>query len=371
MSIIAVPQKEYQRLQAVQRFLNLELQKEKELQEIVELASDLCETPMALITLIGEDVQYCKFKVGTDLNQQALEYSFCKDLINSTDLLVIPDTLADTSYCNNPFVTGDPGIRFYAGAPLITHDGHFLGCLSVLDTCAREFSYVHKHLLKVLAKRIIQIMEFDLSLKVLNEQFQQVRESETKLRSFFESSTACHLLLGRNMEILAFNKNMAEFINRIYNVTLYEGIHVSEILDGRVLASFEADYQNALHGNAVHFQREVLYTNERIWWAVSFEPCVDCQGNTIGISYSARDITEHKLSEEQIIQQNESLKNIAHIQSHELRKPVASIMGLMHIIEEEDFSPCKEVLLMMKKAVESLDTEIRKIVNFTHPANTE
>jgi PAS domain S-box-containing protein len=372
MKDITVHQNERLRLQAVQRFLNLELPKEKELQEIVELASELCETPIALITLIGEDVQYCKFKVGTDLDENAREYSFCKELIGHTDLLIVSDTLAHPNFRNNPYVLGDPHIRFYAGAPLITHDGHFLGCLSVLDTCAREFSHLHQHLLRVLAKRAIQIMEFDMSLKVLNDQFAMVKESEDKLRSFFESSAACHLLIGKSMEILAFNKNMAEFIERMYGVKLYEGIQISEILQGRVLTRFIADCEMALSGIPVHFEREVDYReqNERIWWSVSFEPCRNCSGELIGISYNARDISVQKSHQQQILEQNESLKSIAYAQSHELRKPVASILGLMQLIEGEDFTATREELVLMKKAVESLDTEIRKIVNYANSSDT-
>ncbi|MBS7563525.1 PAS domain S-box protein [Mucilaginibacter sp. Bleaf8] len=360
-----MPHNELQRLQAVKRFLSLDLNKDKELQEIVELASELCETPIALITLITEDIQYMKYKVGTDLEQIAREFAFCNEMIEQEDMLVVPDTHQHHNFCNNPYVTGQPNIRFYAGAPLITHDGMFLGCLSVLDTQPRSFSAAHQKLLRVSAKRVIQIMEFDLSLKVLNQQYFQAKDSAIKLRSFFESSAECHLLIGTHFEVIVFNKNMAEFTQRVYGIKLYQGISINEVLEGEELNAFKSNYELALTGVPVSLERKMNYNGEDIWWAITYTPCLNADSEVIGVSYNARDITRHKLHKQQILDQNESLRNIAYVQSHELRKPVASIMGLMHIFEEEGFTASKEGLMIMKQAVNDLDTQIRKIVSYT------
>lgn len=358
-------QRELDRLQAVNRFLTLKIDKDQNLQEIVELAAELCETPIALISLIEDDTYYLNFKVGTDADKTLRKDTFCQYLINKGELLIVTDALTDSRFADNPYVTGKPNLRFYAGIPLTTHDGHNLGSLCVVDIQPKQLTEAQKHLLKILSKRIVQIMEFEFSLNILKEQYLQAKDTEIKLRSFFESGGACHLLLNRELEVIAFNKNMADFIKRIYQVELSAGVLVSDVLVGPALERFENECQMALNGTPLRFEREVKYPEETIWWFVTFEPGYNTEGEIIGVSFNASDITERKLHEKQIITQNNSLKSIAYIQSHELRKPVASILGFMEIFKGNDYQATSEELLMMESAVTELDDKIRNIVNFT------
>ncbi|MBK0378892.1 GAF domain-containing protein [Mucilaginibacter segetis] len=352
---------------AVNRFLNLKMDTRQELQEIAELVAEICNTPAALITVMGHDTKYIKFTSANynDDESHIWEDSFCAFLIKSAKELIVSDALLDKRFANNPAVTNAPHVRFYAGVPLTTHDGHSLGSLCILDTKPRQLSDSQLHLLKVLAKRIVLITEFDFSLNIMKEQYLEAKSSEMKLRSFFESSGSCHVLLGREMEILAFNKNMADFIEKMHYVSLSIGINICQILKDKHLETFKADYKKALNGKTVEFEREVNYRGELIWWHVIFEPQYDQQRNIIGVSYNATDITEQKQYEQQILAQNESLKKIAYVQSHELRRPVASIMGLMEIIKNENYKPAREELMMMEKAVQELDERIRNIVSMT------
>jgi signal transduction histidine kinase len=359
-----MPQRELERLQAVHRFLNLKIDKDENLQEIVELAAELCETPIALITLSDEGTRYFKFKAGMDMSQHISKDAFCEHL-TANELMIVPDVNHDPRFANASYVIGSPHVCFYAGIPLTTHDGHNLGSLCVMDIEARQLTAAQKRLLTVLGKRVIQIMEFESSLLILKKQYVQAKDAEIKLRSFFESGGACHLLIGKELEVIAFNKNMSVFLERIYHVELYAGILVSQILTGPALEQFIKEYQVALTGTTVKYEREVKYLNETIWWFVTFEPGYNQEGEIIGISYNAYDITERKLHEQQIMAQNNSLKNIAHIQSHELRRPVASILGLMELFKSNNYQATKEELLMMEYAAKELDDKIRNIVTFT------
>lgn len=360
-----MPQRELERLQAVHRFLNLDIHKEAELQEIVELAAELCDTPMAMITLIDDKTEYFMFKIGTALERDLRKNSFCQYVIDRQALLVIPDALADERFAANPHVTGYPHIRFYAGAPLITHDGLTLGTICILDTRPNVLSVAQQHLLKVLAKRVIQFMEFEFSIQILKEQFLKAKGAEIKLRSFFESSVACHLLLGRDQEVLAYNKNMAQLLQRLHQVTVHTHMKVGKILKKKSLTVFLKDYRKALKGEMTRLEREVVYPNgEVIWWEVTYEPASDDSGEIIGVSYNAIDITERKLDEQRILAQNESLKQIAHIQSHELRRPVATIIGLVDLFQSEDRLVSREDLAMLAQVTAELDEKIKKIVQF-------
>ncbi|MEO6520490.1 MAG: GAF domain-containing protein [Mucilaginibacter sp.] len=360
-----MPQQELDRLQTVHRFLTLKIDRDRNLQEIAELASELCETPIALISLIEEDKQYFKYKVGIDLEYVMRTDTFCQHLPPGNDLLIIEDSLLDTRVINNACVISEPNVRFYAGIPLNTHDGHNLGSLCVIDTQPRQINKAQQHLLKVLGKRIIQIMEFEFSLNILKEQYIQAKEAETKLRSFFESGNSCHSLIGKELEIIAFNRNMAEFIERTYNVEMHAGMKVDEILSGPALERFVDEYKTALSGIPLRYEREVTYPTETIWWAITFDPGYNAEGEIIGISFNAYNITERILHEQQILAQNDSLKNIAHIQSHELRRPVASILGFMEIFRSNGYQATHDELLLMEYATKELDVRIRNIVDYT------
>lgn len=360
-----MPQEELDRLQAVNRFLNLEIDTGKNLQEIVELAAELCETPIALISLIDDDTYYINFKVGTDEEKTLRKDTFCQYLSKKNELLIVPDASADARFANNPYVTGKPNVRFYAGIPLTTHDGHNLGSLCVIDHHTRPISDAQKHLLRVLGKRIVQLTELELSIKILKKQYLQARDAEIKLRSFFESGSSCHLLISPELRVITFNKNMADLIRRIYRIELFAGTPVSSVLSGPALERFVNECNMALSGISLSYEREVAYPQETIWWHITFEPGFNNEGETIGISFNAYDITERKLQEKQILDQNESLKNIAHIQSHELRKPVASILGLMEIFKGNGYQSTTEELKILESATKELDDKIRDIVKFT------
>lgn len=358
-------QQELERLQAVNRFLTLEIHKDQNLQEIAELASELCETPIALISLMEDDKQYFKYKVGIDVEHVMRSDTFCQHLPNGNEMLIIADTLLDNRVKNNPCVTGEPKVRFYAGVALTTHDGHILGSLCVIDIKPHELTIAQKHLLKVLSKRVIQIMEFEFSLNILKEQYLQAKDTENKLRSFFESGNSCHILIGKELEVITFNKNMAEFIERIYAVKLYASIKVSEVLSGPALERFMGECETAFNGTPLRYEREVAYPNETIWWATTFDPGYSAEGEIIGISFNAYDITERILHEKQIIDQNNSLRKIADIQSHGLRRPVASILGFMEIFKSNGYVASYDELLLMETATKELDERIRNIVDYT------
>ncbi|WP_161597072.1 GAF domain-containing protein [Dyadobacter flavalbus] len=361
-----MPLRELERLQAVHRFLHLQINKEVEINNIVKLAAEICGTPTALVTLLDDQTQYIRFKFGFDKDETSQKDAFCSHTIQQPELMIVPDALMDPRFVDNPLVTSDPNIRFYAGAPLTTQDGHSLGSLCVIDQKPKELTEIQKSMLTILSKQVIQTLEFQMSIQILKEQFITAKNAEIKLRSFFESSNSCHLLFGKNMEVMAYNQTANTFFNKYFGISLSEGMCIKAYLHELHRESFLENFEYALSGKAVKSEKELAYADKTIYWYMTYEPAFAENSEVIGVSFNASDITERIKQEQLVIMQNKSLKEIAFIHSHELRRPVSSIMALMEIIKEEDYYTADKMeLVMLDKAVEELDTKIREIVSFT------
>jgi len=128
------------RLRALRAYHILDTDPEQVFDDLTLLASQVCGTPIALITLVDENRQWFKSKIGTDVQETARNISFCAHAIEQPGLFVVPDTLSDGRFRDNPMVVNEPHIRFYAGAPLLTRDGDPLGTICVVDSMPRTLT---------------------------------------------------------------------------------------------------------------------------------------------------------------------------------------------------------------------------------------
>lgn len=173
---------EQDRLKKLLEYQILDTPEEADFDELVKLASSICNTPISLVSLIDDKRQWFKAHVGLAVRETAREISFCQNAILTNELYIVEDAAHDKRYANNPLVTGDPNIGFYAGMPLTTDDGFNLGTICVIDKEPRILNSQQQEALKIIAKQVIKLLELKLSVLREKETSKQLENTTVELK---------------------------------------------------------------------------------------------------------------------------------------------------------------------------------------------
>ena len=164
-----MPSVEAARIAALNRYAILDSEPEEAFDDLVILAAQVCSTPMALLSLVDDHRQWFKSAVGVQIKETPKEISVCAHAIQQRELFIVPDLLEDARFRDNPLITSEPRIRFYAGAPLVNEDGFALGTLCVVDREPRELDEGQKEALKTLSRLTLRQMELRQNLQMLKD----------------------------------------------------------------------------------------------------------------------------------------------------------------------------------------------------------
>jgi GAF domain-containing protein len=156
------------RLAALHRYSILDTSPEQIYDDVTALASLICGTPISLVTLLDADRQWFKATTGINIKETPRSVSFCAHTITTSETLIVKDAQKDPRFMTNPAVTGPPGIRFYAGAPIIEPDGHVLGTVCVIDTAPHAITPIQVAALEALARHAMALMEMRRTIEVLS-----------------------------------------------------------------------------------------------------------------------------------------------------------------------------------------------------------
>jgi len=344
----------------------------KELNELVTITADTLKIPVAVISILQYEKQFIKDSIETDLKPNSREIAFCHHFTAQDDMKIIPDARFDEYLETNFLAPGNTSIRFYAGVPLVTGNGLLLGSLCLFDRKPRYLNVKQKKMLATMARQMVRLLEDEMNVKIIRQQELElnklqgeIRASERKLRAFFKSSAFCHMLIGKDLEVIDFNKAMAAFVKDMNGKNVQVGKCVLDYISPQYKGEFMICLTRAFAGKRKNKEILVAFENKAPgWWNIFLEPLKDDHGKVIGVVYNASDINDQKQRIFEITEKNKLLSSIAHVQSHEYRRPVASILGLMEVMRMEN-QPFTEELQMMDEAVKELDQMIRSVINLT------
>jgi serine phosphatase RsbU (regulator of sigma subunit)/ABC-type transporter Mla MlaB component len=184
LEIATLPPDEEDRLSALDTFDILDTLPEPAYDDMTRIASQICETPIALVSLVDEQRQWFKSRVGIDATETPRGIAFCAHAILQPDeLLVVEDTTLDPRFSDNPLVASAPHLRFYAGAPLVTSSGHALGTLCVIDNKPRKLSPEQLESLRALSRQVIAQLELRMTIKKLESNRRALQDSHDTLEA--------------------------------------------------------------------------------------------------------------------------------------------------------------------------------------------
>jgi GAF domain-containing protein len=176
------PPNEEERLEALHGLQILDTPAEKAFDDLVRLASYICETPVAAVSFIDRDRQWFKAKVGIDVPETKRDISFCAHALTlPNETLIVPDASLDARFSDNPLVTEEPKIRFYAGAPLVTENGLVLGTLCVVDHVPKELTPAQIKALTVVRNQVMRELELHKKNMELAEANKKLEEAHADL----------------------------------------------------------------------------------------------------------------------------------------------------------------------------------------------
>ncbi|MDI1304927.1 MAG: PAS domain S-box protein, partial [bacterium] len=250
MKIPPLPLNELERLKALESYSVMDSLPEKEYDSITQLASYICGTPIALVTLLDGERQWFKSNVGLRATETPREISFCQYAIMNNEVYEVSDALENEIFVDNPLVTGNPNIRFYAGAPLQDADGFNLGSLCVIDTVPKILTDEQKNALKLLAQQVVLLLDLrkkNIDLKNTQQEFQNFIDLSKDLVCIANVNGMFYKVNPAFTEVLGYSKEELEgtpFVDFVHPDDLEKTYkEVAKLAEGQKTISFENRYR--------------------------------------------------------------------------------------------------------------------------------
>lgn len=311
-----MPDTETARLDALRQCYLLDTAPEESFDDLARLAAQICGTPIAAVSLIDADRQWFKSILGLAVTESPREEAFCAHTILRHNTLIVPDAAEDDRFSANPHVTGDPNIRFYAGAPLVTAEGHALGSLCVIDRVPRQLTPEQVSSLEILARQVVSQIELTRRIAVQERLIDARQQAEAALRrSEARMAEAQKIAQIGDWE---YDVNTQEMIwsDEMFRILGFDPAQPMPTVDEVIqhyhpddLPARNAAFALALTGTPYEMDMRVLLPGGHMRWCqVIACPFQNHAGETDRIAGTLMDVTERKEAAAALQQANDHLK---------------------------------------------------------------
>ncbi|MBW3637672.1 MAG: PAS domain-containing protein [Armatimonadetes bacterium] len=331
MPTAPLPPDERTRQENLELYQILDTLPEQQYEDLTLLAAQICGAPISLLSLIDRDRQWFKSHRGLELEQTSREVSFCAHAILDEGVLEVPDATQDARFCDNELVTGPHQFRFYAGAPLITPEGHRLGTLCVIDKTPRQLSAGQIEALQALARQAMAQLELRRTLLRVQsadaarvQALSHLAANAALLRQFVEHAPAAIAMLDREMRYIAVSRRFSTDYGLAGRKL--EGRHYYEVFPN-IPQHWKDAHQRVLAGAVERCDSDEWLRPDGVVDLIQWEvrPWRDARGRIGGIIMLTENITERVRAQR--------VKNeFVSVVSHELRTPLTSIRGALGLL---------------------------------------
>jgi diguanylate cyclase (GGDEF)-like protein/PAS domain S-box-containing protein len=302
MSSLKSTNEEHARVRALRRYEILDTTAERAFDDLTRLAVQICETPIALISFVDETRQWFKSKVGVTANEMSRAIAFCAHTIAQRDVLVVADTTLDERFRKNPLVSTAPGIRFYAGVPIMTPEGHSVGTLSVMDYEPRHLNEQQLEALRALGHQAEKQLEVRTYITEREKVARQLRDANQFTSEIISGAGEGIVVFDRAFRYVVWNRFMEELT----------GLPARQVIGKDGLDIFPhmreqgtyALLQRALAGETVA-SRDTRYriaaTDRSGWISATYGPHRNANGEITGVIGLMHDVTERRQAEEALL----------------------------------------------------------------------
>lgn len=346
-----IPSTEAERLKALQDFEILDTPPDSTLDDLTQIAAQICGAPMAMVSLIDKNRQWFKSRVGLDTTETSRDVSFCGHAILETEPLVVEDATQDPKFKNNPLVTGNPLIRFYAGAQLNTTSGHAIGTLCVLDTKPRQLNSSQVRALQVLSRQVVAHFERQRAERQLGEQ-------QNLMQNIMGVLPSLASVIDKRFTYQYVNPAYEKWFS--VNLKDVLGKHMSEVVGAAAFEKGRPFMDRALAGESVDFATVLPYvvngTPRPTHVKIFYRPKIAVSGEIVGFYALVMDVTDLHLALTNLELQEKAFRNIFQ------NSPVGIIqldMNLRYVYANQAY--CSFLGLKPEDIVG------KSILDFTHP----
>lgn len=205
MNVGSITANEAERINSLNQLQIMDTVAEEDFDDIVALAAQTCNAPVATIAFEGEDRVWFKAMHGLNCNEITRDSAFCSTTVKSNDLLIISDPREDEQFFGNPLLKEALGIRFFAGMPLISDDGFILGYLCVMDYQPRTLSSAQHDALRILGKQVMNLLKLRAQIIKLKKAEEDSRKSEEQINTIFYNAIDAVIVMDDNGVITQWN----------------------------------------------------------------------------------------------------------------------------------------------------------------------